>query len=210
MTDSQIVNEKFLVSINDILSSGYVPELFAEDERDEIRGKVRAEAKSNGVPDMPEDLWNFYLDKVRKNMHMGLCFSPVSEKFRIRARMFPGLINCTSIDWFHEWPEDALIGVANRFLKEVELPSDELRDNIAKHMAFIHISIGEANQEFKKVERRHNYTTPTSFLELINFYKMLLGQKQGVITDQIARLEIGLGIMETTTLKVDNLKSFLE
>jgi len=39
---------------------------------------------------------------------------------------------------------------------------------------------------------------------------MLLGQKQGVITDQIARLEIGLGIMETTTLKVDNLKSFLE
>ena len=210
MTDSQIVNEKFLVSINDILSSGYVPELFAEDERDEIRGKVRAEAKSNGVPDMPEDLWNFYLDKVRKNMHMGLCFSPVSEKFRIRARMFPGLINCTSIDWFHEWPEDALIGVANRFLKEVELPSDELRDNIAKHMAFVHISIGEANIEFKKVERRHNYTTPTSFLELINFYKMLLGQKQGVITDQIARLEIGLGIMETTTLKVDNLKSFLE
>jgi dynein heavy chain len=210
MTDSQIVNEKFLVSINDILSSGYVPELFAEDERDEIRGKVRAEAKSNGVPDMPEDLWNFYLDKVRKNMHMGLCFSPVSEKFRIRARMFPGLINCTSIDWFHEWPEDALIGVANRFLKEVELPSDELRDNIAKHMAFVHISIGEANFEFKKVERRHNYTTPTSFLELINFYKMLLGQKQGVITDQIARLEIGLGIMETTTAKVDNLKSFLE
>ena len=143
-------------------------------------------------------------------MHMGLCFSPVSDKFRIRARMFPGLINCTSIDWFHEWPEDALIGVANRFLKEVELPTDELRENIAKHMAFVHISISEANKEFKKVERRHNYTTPTSFLELINFYKMLLSQKQGVITDQIARLEIGLGIMETTTLKVDNLKSFLE
>jgi len=26
--------------------------------------------------------------------------------------MFPGLINSTSIDWFHAWPEDALIGVA--------------------------------------------------------------------------------------------------
>lgn len=45
MTDSQVVDEKFLVAINDILSSGYVPELFAEDERDEIRGKVRSEAK---------------------------------------------------------------------------------------------------------------------------------------------------------------------
>jgi dynein heavy chain len=126
------------------------------------------------VPDMPEDLWNFYLDKVRKNLHMGLCFSPVSEKFRIRARNFPGLITCTNIDWFHEWPRDALIGVAKRFLKEVELPTDEIRDSIALHMAYVHLSIGEANVEFRKSERRHNYTTPTSFLELINFYKLLL------------------------------------
>jgi len=38
-------------------------------------------------------------------------------------------------------------------------------------MAKVHISIGEANILFKKQERRHNYTTPTSFLELIKFYK---------------------------------------
>ena len=47
---------------------------------------------------------------------MGLCFSPVGVTFRIRARMFPGLINCTQIDWFHAWPRGALIDVANRFL----------------------------------------------------------------------------------------------
>jgi dynein heavy chain len=57
---------------------------------------------------------------------MALCFSPVGDAFRIRARMFPGLINCTSIDWFFAWPEDALIDVATRFLKEIELPSEEL------------------------------------------------------------------------------------
>jgi len=172
-----------LIDINDILSSGYVPELFAQDEKDEITGKVRSEAKSIGIPDMAEDLWHFYLDKTMKNLHLCLCFSPVSEKFRIRARKFPALINCTSIDWFHEWPEDALIGVANRFLKDVDLPSDELRENLSRHMAFVHLSIGEANIEFKRTERRFNYTTPTSYLELINFYKGLLGNKQGIITD---------------------------
>ena len=45
MTDSQIVDEKFLVYINDILSAGYIPELFAADEIDEIFGKIRGEAK---------------------------------------------------------------------------------------------------------------------------------------------------------------------
>lgn len=104
MTDAQISNEKFLVYINDLLSSGYIPELFAKDELDGLLGKVRAEAKGNGVEDTPDELFKFLLDKVRKNLHMSLCFSPVGDTFRIRARMFPGIINCTSMDWFHEWP----------------------------------------------------------------------------------------------------------
>ncbi len=112
MTDSQIIDEKFLVYINDILSAGYIPELFAPDEIDTILGKVRGEAKSMGVLDSPETLMKFFIDKVRKNLHMGLCFSPVGDAFRFRARQFPALINCTTIDWFHAWPRDALIGVA--------------------------------------------------------------------------------------------------
>lgn len=30
--------------------------------------------------------------------------------------MYPALINCVTIDWFGEWPEEALIEVANRNL----------------------------------------------------------------------------------------------
>lgn len=75
------------------------------------------------------------------------------------------------MDWFHEWPRDALINVASRFLAEIDFPKDELRGLIAEHMAKVHLSIGEANSIFLKQERRYNYTTPTSYLELINFYK---------------------------------------
>lgn len=81
---------------------------------------------------------------------MALCFSPVGDMFRIRARNFPGLINCTSIDWFHEWPEDALIGVAIKQLEEVTtFPTEELLPKIAQHMAFVHLSIGAANLQFR-------------------------------------------------------------
>jgi hypothetical protein len=37
-----------------------------------------------------------------------------------------------------------------------------------------------------------------------------LGKKQGAIKDQIERLEMGLGIMQQTTEKVDGLKQLLE
>ena len=171
LTDTQITNEKFLVYMNDILSSGWVPELFAKDELDGLLQKVRNEAKAAGFLDTPDQLFEFFLDKVRKNFHIGLCFSPVGDSFRVRARKFPGIINSTQSDWFHEWPRHALIDVAGRFLEEVNLPSEEIRENISIHMANVHQSIEAANVEFLARERRYNYTTPTSFLELINFYK---------------------------------------
>jgi len=159
---------------------------------DGILGKVRAEAKSAGFLDTPDQLFEFFLDKVRKNLHLALCFSPVGDAFRFRARKFPGIINCTSMDWFHEWPRNALIDVAQRFLADIELPTDEVREAIANHMAEVHLSISEANVEYLQLERRYNYTTPTSFLELISFYKLLVDKKRNKITDQINRLEIGL------------------
>ena len=44
--------------------------------------------------------------QVRKYLHVVLCFSPVGDRFRIRARQFPALVNCTSFDWFHTWPSE--------------------------------------------------------------------------------------------------------
>lgn len=45
LTDAQIADEKFLVYINDLLSSGWIPELFPKDELDGLVGKIRSEAK---------------------------------------------------------------------------------------------------------------------------------------------------------------------
>lgn len=59
LTDSQIPKDEFLVYFNDILSAGYIPELFAKDELDGIFGKIRSEAKQNGVQDTPNDLFAF-------------------------------------------------------------------------------------------------------------------------------------------------------
>jgi dynein heavy chain len=210
LTDGQITNDKFLVYINDILSSGWIPELFAKDELDGILGKVRAEAKQAGYLDTPDQLFEFFLSKARKNLHLALCFSPVGDAFRFRARKFPGIINCTSMDWFHDWPRNALIDVANRFLSEIDFPTNEIREAVGLHMAAVHLSIADANVDFLRAERRYNYTTPTSYLELISFYRMLLDKKRDKITDQIDRLEIGLGIMKATIEQVEGLQKLLD
>lgn len=134
--EGQITNERFLVSINDLLSSGEISDLFNEEDMEGIVNNVRAAVKGEGIIDNKDNCWKFYLDRVRKNLHMSLCFSPVGDAFRNRSRKFPALINCTVIDWFHPWPEEALLSVANKFLEDVEMPSDEVRKAIERFMPF--------------------------------------------------------------------------
>lgn len=102
-TEGQIKNESYLVFINDLLSSGEIADLFVQEDIDGIINTVTPAAKSDGVNPIPGPVWRYFIDRVKRNLHMTLCMSP-SDEFRARARKFPALINCTVIDWFHPWP----------------------------------------------------------------------------------------------------------
>eukprot|EP00742_Colponemidia_sp_Colp-10_P004139 GILJ01004417.1.p1 GENE.GILJ01004417.1~~GILJ01004417.1.p1 ORF type:complete len:2854 (+),score=646.67 GILJ01004417.1:919-8562(+) len=210
LTDAQIINERFLVYINDLLASGYIPDLFAKEEVDGLLSSIRNEAKAAGIPDSRDAMQAFFYQKVKRNLHVILCMSPAGDTLRIRARKFPALINCTAIDWFHAWPRDALVDVASRFLSNVEDITPELREAVSQHMSEVHLSINEANQKYLSLERRYNYTTPKSFLELIDFYKKLLANKRDKIQKQISRLETGLSTLQNTKNKVEELKLDLQ
>ena len=78
MTDNQIVDERFLVYINDLLSTGYIADLCSPEDKDNFSNSVRNECKQAGIIDTPDNLWDFFISKVRKYLHVCLCFSPVS------------------------------------------------------------------------------------------------------------------------------------
>ena len=213
LTDSQIVNERWLVYINDLLSSGDIPQLFPEEEKDSIYTSLRNEAKNRGVnPDDKHAMHDLFIDRVRANLHVVLCFSPVGETFRVRCRKFPALINCTSMDWFFSWPREGLCSVAERFLESEALQdvlTPELKQNIAHHMAEVHLSVNAMSQKYYEIEKRYNYTTPKSFLELIEFYKHLFQQKSSFLYGQIQRLDKGIATLQKTAKDVSSLKEDL-
>lgn len=49
MTDAQVADERFLVLINDLLASGEIPDLFADDEIENIINGVRGEVSGEGT-----------------------------------------------------------------------------------------------------------------------------------------------------------------
>ena len=68
MTDAQVADEKFLVLINDLLASGEIPDLFADDEFENIINGVRNEVKGMGLEDSRDNCWSFFIDKVRRTL----------------------------------------------------------------------------------------------------------------------------------------------
>ncbi|XP_050529246.1 dynein beta chain, ciliary-like [Daktulosphaira vitifoliae] len=210
MTDSQVADERFLVLINDMLASGQIPDLFADDEIDNIIQTIGPEVKAAGFPETKENGWIFFINKVRSLLKTVLCFSPVGSTLRVRARRFPALVNCTSINWFYEWPKEALESVSFRFLSNLDELTVKLKKPVSLFMAHVHSSVNDVSLRYLANDRRYNYTTPKSFLEQITLYMKLLVSKTNDIKYGISRFQNGIKKLISCAAQVDGLKAELD
>ncbi|CAF3537957.1 unnamed protein product [Rotaria sordida] len=194
-SDQDIKDESFLEYINNVLSSGVVPGMFARDEIDEICQDLIPIMKKQYPrrPPTNENLYDYFLSRVRQNLHVALCFSPVGEKFRKRSLQFPGLVaNCT-IDWFLRWPRDALVAVADHFLSSFNIVStDIIKKELVQCMGSVHDGVAEYCLQYFQKYRRLTHVTPKSYLSFINGYKEIYLQKLNEIESMAKRMNDGL------------------
>ncbi|GLC47993.1 hypothetical protein PLESTB_000047400 [Pleodorina starrii] len=207
-SDTQIKDESFLEDINNILNSGEVPNMFPQDERMQIMEAVRPRAAKRGL-ETPLELWGYFVETCRRNLHVVLCFSPIGDAFRERLRANPSIVNCCTIDWFRTWPRDALEAVAFKFLREMEL-DESTRSQLVQLCQAFHSKIRTASEDFKVQLGRHNYVTPTSYLELINTFRTLLDSKRAANRKAHSRYSVGLQKLESSAEQVAGMQAELQ
>ena len=194
LTDTQISNEKFFVYLNDLLSSGNIPDLYTKDEKEAIINQLTNKAKGAGYSAEPAAVWSYFISKIRENLHCCLCFSPVGEGLRVRARRFPALASCTVIDWFQPWPQQALESVGKQLLKDTEeLATDlEILQAIESFMPNAFVAVNQACKKFLQTDNKYVYTTPKSYLEMVKLYQVFLKKKWQETDAKIYRLANGV------------------
>ncbi|XP_068632350.1 dynein axonemal heavy chain 2 [Battus philenor] len=225
--DTQIVEESFTEIMNNLLSSGEVTNLFKPDEFEDIKQALEKPMKNANIMQTMEAVYLFLVDRVRANLRIVLCFSPIGEEFRNRIRQYPALINATTTNWFLEWPREALLEVAYKFLQGVELlvsitgqrvkrkesivesREEGLRASVASIMSLVHSSVGRYSARMWAEMRRVNHVTPTNYLELVSGYKEMLRSKRAEVALQANKLRNGLGKVEETTKLVGQMSEEL-
>ncbi|XP_050498494.1 dynein axonemal heavy chain 2 [Diabrotica virgifera virgifera] len=222
--DTQITVESFLEIINNMLSSGEVANLYKPDEFEDVKRSLETAINKFNILPTNEAIYEFLVSRVRANMHIVLCMSPIGDAFRNRLRQYPALINCTTIDWFQEWPQEALLEVANKYIADVNFvqtitgeeatkrrdsliltTQDKMRQAVSTVFATIHGSVAAYSKRMLREIKRHNYVTPTNYLELVAGYKKMLATKRESIASQANKLRNGLYKIDDCKDKVSSM-----
>jgi dynein heavy chain len=110
-----------LEDINNVLNSGDVPQLYKTEDFEGIYNVGKQECQKKQLPLNKMNMFGQYLNRVKANIHCVIAMSPLGDVFRQRLLKFPSLVNCSTLDWFSEWPEEALISVATGSLKDSDI-----------------------------------------------------------------------------------------
>ena len=106
-----------LEDINNILNSGDVANLYNDKDMEDIVSNCKGDCAKKNLQPNKMNIFAQYLARLNQNIHIVIAMSPLNSAFSTRLRMFPSLVNCCTLDWFSEWPEEALVAVGGGQLR---------------------------------------------------------------------------------------------
>lgn len=229
--ESNVLESSFLERMNTLLASGEVPGLFEGDDYTSLMHALRETVSKKGLlVDSEAELFKWFTQQVRKNLHVVFTMNPASSDFHNRAATSPALFNRCVLDWFGEWSDEALFQVGEEFTLKSDLDSVTYqspsfmpsflvnlgvpqplshRHAVISCLVFVHKTIDAANQILVKQSGRQNYVTPRHYLDFIHHFVTLVLEKRTELEEQQLHLNVGLGKLRETQTQVATLQESL-
>jgi dynein heavy chain 1, cytosolic len=84
-----------------------------------------------------------------------------------------------------------------------------MHEILTQAVVSIHNSVDKANQGLKRAGKRYNFITPRDYLDFINHFVRLSGEKREEIQSQKQHLSGGLNKLKETEIQVEELRKGL-
>ncbi|KAG5509761.1 hypothetical protein GH5_05627 [Leishmania sp. Ghana 2012 LV757] len=208
ISDPQLVHSEMLEDINNLLNTGEVPGMMGLEDMETIVRCCREASLASGRPDTRASVYEYFVSQSRERFHLCLCMSPMSDVFRDRLRMFPALVNCTTIDWFSEWPQEALHAVARSTLSSAaqDRAAGPGTAKLSTLMVYLQSTVKDAAERLYAQHRRRTHVTPTSYLTVLTLYKTMGHRLRHDLQASASRYRNGLEKLDTANAMIAQLQ----
>uniref|UniRef100_A0A183CW69 AAA_8 domain-containing protein n=1 Tax=Gongylonema pulchrum TaxID=637853 RepID=A0A183CW69_9BILA len=173
--DYHLLHEKFLQSIDSVLSSGDLPGIFTAQEFESCLAGLRDQASQDAFRG---DLHSYFTRKVKANLHVVLILNIDSADFAVKCSSNPSLYKECAVIWEETWDKSVLTQVAELILlHHNEKPS---ADTLA--------AFGQMYQLCPTA-----IAPPAKFISFVENYNQILKKKRTAVESRSNRLKVGIG-----------------
>ena len=217
--ESNVLSVAFLERMNALLASGEVPGLFEGDEYMTLISACKEGFGGGKVMETEEEIYKKFVKNVQRNLHVVFTMNPANPDFSNRAGSSPAIFNRCVIDWFGEWPNEALYQVGKELTDRVDFPESSFepqgkddqqrRGVMTQIIVYIHNSVRELNRKLQKAAKKFNYITPRDYLDFIRHFIEIQKEKRSELEEQQFHINTGLTKLKETEEEVLKLKDSL-
>lgn len=202
--DSDLISSIFTERLNVLLSECQIPGLFTGDEYNALVTAAKDASRASGVPiDSDESAFNYFLEKVRFNLHIVFTSNSAVINMNDRNVTFPSLFSKAYIHWVGNWSESSLSFFANDILKDADvgITKEHIRAMIDVHFDALEVSKSLPIQ---------NFVSPRHFFEFVKEYCVILKFKSDSLHTEQTHINMGLSKLKETQEEVNKMRSSLE
>ncbi|XP_028393421.1 dynein heavy chain 6, axonemal-like isoform X2 [Dendronephthya gigantea] len=189
LNDRYLVKESFFEDVSYMLNGREVPDMFSNEDKERIFISLGKNARSLGISNDKHAVFDLFKQRVNDHIHYAVSMTPSGTLFRQRCRVYPSLINCCAIDWYDEWPNDALEAVGKTFLQSVEIAEFH---RLTRLSVDVHHISQEAAGRFRTELSRRCYATPATYMECIQMFLEIFVKKREEYLKYRERLSAGI------------------
>ncbi|KAL5256854.1 hypothetical protein ACHWQZ_G011949 [Mnemiopsis leidyi] len=121
ISELHILQDEFMCDIEELMGGGQIQHWFDNEEKEYIVSAMKNRQDAVSENNNSNHIWSTFISNIYQCLHIVISISPNGSNFRRYCRMHPAILSNCFIDFYSEWPEAALLAVANTFFKNNQL-----------------------------------------------------------------------------------------
>ncbi|XP_067124238.1 dynein axonemal heavy chain 1-like [Centruroides vittatus] len=210
-SDDEVVSEEFMNNICNLLSSNNILNLMEEKDLNEICFSLRPVLMENKIPFSKSNFYSSFISRISNCLHTIITLR-YEEKFQNRLRQFPALIKCCAMDWFLEWPPEALKEIASSIIYDNPdiIENQNLIPNLIEVCSNLHQTCNHFSHKYFRKMLYTVYITPNKYIMFLKTFIHLLNNKRKELNFEISHMKIGLDKLSLSEKKLSETEKALE